>query len=190
MAARDNLIATAPSRSLTGGAPALGATHAVTDERSAEEIRQNIAATRDSITETVDQLSSRVQRTLDWKTYVADYPLAATGVAAGLGILLGYFIQPRATPGQRIHAALADLIEDTTQRIQTQLGDVGLPRPGLGQTLRAAAFGTLITAAGDFARDKFAEKDRFENQAGEESFYADDAEAAARFVAPRHPPNY
>ena len=189
MAGRDNLIATAQSRSFTDGAPA----HAqgITDERSAEEIRQNIAATRDSITETVDQLSSRVQRTLDWKTYVADYPLAATGVAAGLGILLGYFIQPRATPGQRIHDALADLIEDTTQRVQTQLGplgEAGLPRPGLGQTLRAAAFGTLITAAGDFARYQFADKNTLQ-QESEQSFYGDGTDAA-RFADTRHPHNY
>ncbi len=183
MAARDNLSAAASH------APA-GNVSGLTDERSAEEIRHNIAATRDSITETVDQLSSRVQRTLDWKTYVADYPLAATGVAAGLGILLGYIIQPRATPGQRIHAALADFIEDTAQRVQIQLGEAGLPRPGLGQTLRATALATLVQAAGDFARDKFAEKNRFENQAGEESFYADDAEAAARLATPRHPSDY
>lgn len=187
MAGRDNLIATAPSRSLaslTGGTPVQG----FNEERSAEEIRQNIAATRDSITETVDQLSSRVQRTLDWKTYVADYPLAATGVAAGVGILLGYFIQPRASPGQRIHAALADLIEDTTQRVQTQLGDVGLPGPGLGQTLRAAAFGTLIKAAGDFARDQFAKKNRLQQET-EESFYGDGTDAAG-FAETRHPRDY
>jgi ElaB/YqjD/DUF883 family membrane-anchored ribosome-binding protein len=188
MAGRDNLIATTSSRSFTEGAPAQGVTHAVTDERSAEEIRQNIAATRDSITETVDQLSSRVQRTLDWKTYVADYPLAATGVAAGIGILLGYLIQPRATPGQRIHDALADLIEDTTHRVQSQLGDAGLPRPGLGQTLRAAAFGTLIKAAGDFARDQFTEKNRLQ-QESEESFHEDGTDAA-RLVELRHPRDY
>ncbi|NOT62480.1 MAG: DUF3618 domain-containing protein [Acidobacteria bacterium] len=186
MAARDNIIVTPSS----GHSPAgNGSAAGLTDERSAEEIRNNIAATRDSITETVDQLSSRVQRTLDWKTYVADYPLAATGVAAGLGILLGYFIQPRATPGQRIHTALADLVEEGAQRVQAQLGEAGLPRPALGPTLRATALAMFVKTAGDFVREKFAEKDRFENQAAEESYYADDTSAAS-FAAPRHPHDF
>ena len=46
-------------------------------ERSAREIRQDIAAKRDSIADTVDRLSDRFQRTLDWRTYAAEYPFVA-----------------------------------------------------------------------------------------------------------------
>ena len=183
MAERDYVTADSPYSS-ADSAPA----YSSGAERSADEIRNNIAATRDSITETVDQLSSRVQRTLDWKTYVADYPLAAAGAAAGLGILLGYFIQPRATPSQRINTALADMIEDTACRFQQQLDGVGLQRPGMGQTLRATALATLVQAAGNFARDKFAEKKH--GLAGDEgSYYADDTDAAYRADA-RHLRDY
>ncbi len=43
-------------------------------ERSAEEIRQDIAAKRESISETVDRLGERIQETLDWREYVVEYP--------------------------------------------------------------------------------------------------------------------
>ena len=147
---------TAPPASV----PASGAAY----ERSSDEIRQNIAATRDSITETVDQLSSRVQRTFDWKTYVADYPLAATGVAAGLGIVLGYLARPRTTPKERIHGALAEMAEDAAHRFQEQFNDLGFRRPGLGQTLRATAIATIVQMAGDFARNRFDGKDELQDQ--------------------------
>lgn len=161
-------------------------------ERSSDEIRQNIAATRESITETVGELSSRVQRTFDWKAYVADYPLAATGVAAGLGIMLGYLVRPRVTPRERINAALAEMVEDAAHRFQDQFDGAGLRRPGLGQTLQATAIATLIQAAGDFARNKFAGKDRLQDAETEGSYYADDPHPmnAAYHTDPRHPLSY
>ena len=54
----------------------------VTD-RSAETIRRDIAARRDSISDTVDELSDRVQAALDWRTYVAEHPFIAIGAVAG-----------------------------------------------------------------------------------------------------------
>ena len=67
-------------------------------ERSAEEIRQDIAAKRESITETVDRLSDRFHQTFDWRTYVNNYPVVALGVAAGLGLLVSGIFKPRPTP--------------------------------------------------------------------------------------------
>src|SRR5215470_13518777 len=92
-------------------------------ERSAEEIRHDIAARRESITEAVDKLSDRFQRTLDWRAYVSDYPLVALGVAAGLGILTSRIFRPRPSPGERIKDALAYSFEDLTNRFQRQLKD-------------------------------------------------------------------
>src|SRR5262245_19936041 len=71
-------------------------------ERSAEEIRQDIVARRESITDAVDRLSDRFQQTFDWRAYVSDYPLAALGVAAGLGFLAARIIKPRPSAGKRI----------------------------------------------------------------------------------------
>jgi ElaB/YqjD/DUF883 family membrane-anchored ribosome-binding protein len=152
-------------------------------ERSSEEIRQNIAATRESITETVDELSSRVQRTFDWKAYVADYPLVATGIAAGVGIMLGFLIRPRTTPAQRVSKAFAEMVEDTAYRFQEQFDGIGIRRPGLGQTLRAAAIASLVQTVGDVARHKLsASQGTNQSETGEED-YTNDAD-------PRHSHRY
>jgi ElaB/YqjD/DUF883 family membrane-anchored ribosome-binding protein len=188
MAERDYLTTTQSPYISGDKAPASGSAH----ERSSDEIRQNIAATRESITETVDELSSRMQRTFNWKAYVADYPLAATGVAAGLGILLGYLFQPRPTPKERINTALADLVEGATYRFQEQFDGMGVRRPGLSQTLRATAIATLVQAAGDFARNKFTEKDRLQNPETDGGNYTDapDYLHARQDTDSRHPFGY
>jgi len=125
-------------------------------ERSAEEIRQDIAARRESITETVDRLSDRFQQTLDWKAYVSDYPLAALGVAAGLGFLAARIIKPRPSAGKRIKNALAHGIEDLAGRFRNQLENVAPNRSGsgLGRTVKAALAGLVTKAATDYLQDR------------------------------------
>ena len=97
MAERNDLIAASPASPIT--------------ERSAEEIRQHIADSRNSITGTVDRLSDRIQQTFDWRTYVADHPLATLSIAAGAGCLLAGIFRPRDTPSERMMKALADNVE-------------------------------------------------------------------------------
>ena len=53
------------------------------DERSAREIRQDIAAKRETISETVDKLGERIHQTLDWREYVAEYPGGRAGAGGG-----------------------------------------------------------------------------------------------------------
>ena len=126
-------------------------------ERSAEDIRQDIAARRESITETVDRLSDRFQQTLDWKAYVSDYPLAALGVAAGLGFLAARIIKPRPSAGKRIKNALAYSIEDLAGRFHHQLENVAPNRSGsgLGRTVKAALTGLVTKAATDYLQGRF-----------------------------------
>jgi len=127
-------------------------------ERSAEEIRQDIAARRESITDTVDRLSDRFQQTLDWRAYVSDYPLAALGVAAGLGFLAASIIRkPRPTAGRRIKDALAYGIEDLAGRFHHQLENVAPQRSGsgLGGTVKAALTGLVTKAATDYLQNRF-----------------------------------
>jgi len=126
-------------------------------ERSAEEIRHDIAARRESITETVDRLSDRFQQTLDWRAYVSDYPLAALGVAAGLGFLAARIIKPRPSAGKRIKNALAYGIEDLAGRFRNQLENVAPNRSGsgLGRTVKAALTGLVTKAATDYLQDRF-----------------------------------
>jgi hypothetical protein len=129
-------------------------------ERSAEEIRQDIAARRESITETVDRLSDRFQQTLDWKAYVSDYPLAALGVAAGLGFLAARIFKPRPSPGKRIKDAMAFGIEDLAERFQHKLRGVAPygSGSGLGMTVKAAVTGLITKAATDYLQNRFVDQ--------------------------------
>ena len=126
-------------------------------ERSADEIRQDIAARRETITEAVDRLSDRFQRTLDWRAHVSDYPLAALGVAAGVGFLVARIFKPRQSAGERIKDALAYGIEDLTSRVRYQLDDMA-PREhgfGVGRTVKAAAMGLITKAVTDYLQNRY-----------------------------------
>ena len=70
--------------------------------RSAQEIREDIAAKREAITETVDRLGERIHQSLDWHSYVAEHPYVAIGAAAGLGMLVSGIFK-RAAKSTRSH---------------------------------------------------------------------------------------
>ena len=127
--------------------------------RSAEEIRRDIASRRESISETVDQLSERVEQTFDWRTYVADHPLPALGVAAGIGFLAARLFKPRRSAGHRLENVLADAVEDLTDRFRYQLDGLGLNRPGLKMTIKAAAAGVVARAATAYLRNRVVSDD-------------------------------
>ena len=113
-------------------------------ERSVDEIRQDIAARRETITETVDKISEQVQRKLNWREYVADYPLAALGLAAGTGLLLAGIFKARTSPAERIMSALSDSVEDITGRVRNQLDFLPDKRPKTKSALMVVAT-SLIT---------------------------------------------
>lgn len=125
-------------------------------ERSAEEIRLDIAARRESISETVDRLGDRIQEKLDWREYVAEYPYLAIGLAAGLGYCVaGIFkIKREPTPRERIMDALAEISEDLTDRFRGSIEDVVPKKGGAGKTVKAAATAMVTKAAMDFAKKK------------------------------------
>jgi hypothetical protein len=64
-----------------------------TSERSAETIRRDIAARRDSISGTVDRLGDRLHETFDWRSLRIGLPFVALGVAAGLGLALSGIVR-------------------------------------------------------------------------------------------------
>jgi ElaB/YqjD/DUF883 family membrane-anchored ribosome-binding protein len=135
--AERNYLTTGQGSSASGNTP----------ERSAEEIRRDIASRRESISETVDQLSNRFEQKLDWRTYVSDHPLAALGVAAGIGFLASGLFRQRNSSKHRVTNALADAVEDLTDRFRYQLDGLGLKRPGLKSTIKTAAAGAIAKAA-------------------------------------------
>jgi hypothetical protein len=125
------------------------------DDRSAESIRGDIAATRENIADTVDKLTDRVQETLDWRSYVERHPYAAVGVAAGAGLLLsGMFKKQRKNPTERMLEALAESVEDTTDRLRGAISF--LPRGGLrpGNAVKAAVVGLLARKASEYFEER------------------------------------
>jgi ElaB/YqjD/DUF883 family membrane-anchored ribosome-binding protein len=129
-----------------------------TPERSAEAIRQDIAAKRDSISETVDKLGERIHETFDWREYIGKYPMVALGLAAGAGFLVAGLFKHQPTPRERIMDAVAEVMEDFTDRIRDVAGDA-LPgkKPGPGTTLKAALTAAITKAALDFGKRKASE---------------------------------
>jgi len=124
------------------------------DERSAHEIRQDIAAKRETISDTVDRLGERIHQTLDWREYVAQYPAVALGLAAGIGFLISGIFKRTPTPQERILDAVADITEDITDRVASVAGNVIKRKMISGRTVTAAITAAAAKAAIDFAKEK------------------------------------
>jgi hypothetical protein len=122
-------------------------------ERRAEEIRQDIAAKRESITETVERLNDKFQSTLDWRTYAGDYPLVALGLAAGLGYVVSRIFTPKPTPRQRIMEAIADSVEDFKDQFGGYLEVVPPKKSAVSTSVKAAASALLTKAATDYVKN-------------------------------------
>jgi ElaB/YqjD/DUF883 family membrane-anchored ribosome-binding protein len=122
--------------------------------RSAEAIRQDIAAKRETISETVDKLGDRIHESLDWREYISDYPMVAIGIAAGVGFLLSSIFKHRPTPQERIMDAVAELTEDLTDRVSSVANSAIKKKVISGKTVKAALTATVTKAALDFAKQK------------------------------------
>ena len=125
-----------------------------TPDRSAIAIRQDIAAKRESISETVDKLGDRLQETFDWHEYVASYPVAALGLAAGAGFLIAGVFKRKPTPQQRIHEAVAELTEDLTDRVGGVMAGVIQKKMFSSGAVKAAATTILAKVAVDFLKSR------------------------------------
>jgi Protein of unknown function (DUF3618) len=125
---------------------ALGVQTDSSAERSTDEIRRDIAATRDSIKGTVEQLNVRVEKALDWRTYVGQSPFLSLGAAAGCGYILSRAFRPRPTPRERFVDAIVETVEDFTGQVRQQLDRLPSRRMGAGQAMKAAAT-SLVTQA-------------------------------------------
>lgn len=134
---------------------ALGIQTDTSGDRSADEIRRDIAATRDSIKDTVGLLNDRVEMALDWRTYVADSPLVSLGAAAGLGFLLSRVFRPRPTARERIVDVLVESFEDFTGQVRDRLEH--LPSAGMGpaRIVKAAATAMVTQAVAAYVKEKY-----------------------------------
>jgi ElaB/YqjD/DUF883 family membrane-anchored ribosome-binding protein len=134
---------------------ALGKQIDTSGDRNAEEIRRDIATTRDSIKDTVERLNDRVEMALDWKTYVADSPFVALSAAAGVGFFLSRVFRPRPTPRERMFDALADSVEDFTGQVREQLSRLPVQRVSAGRVVKSAAAALVTQAVTAYVRAKF-----------------------------------
>lgn len=125
-----------------------------TPDRSAFAIRQDIAAKRESISETMDKLGDRLHETFDWREYIAAYPVAALGLAAGAGFLIAGVFKRKPTPQERIHEAVAELTEDLADRVGGVMAGVIQKKMFSGGAVKAAATTLLARLAVDFLRSR------------------------------------
>jgi ElaB/YqjD/DUF883 family membrane-anchored ribosome-binding protein len=144
------------------------------DQRSAEEIRQDIAAKRETISETVDKLGDRIQQSLDWREYVNDYPFVALGAAAGLGLLVSGLLKPRPTPRDRIMDALAESVEDVTDRFRSNIDSVVSKRNNLSTSVKAAVSAMITRAAINYAKQKLGGRSPGQEEARSGGRYRDE----------------
>jgi ElaB/YqjD/DUF883 family membrane-anchored ribosome-binding protein len=79
--------------------------------RSADEIRQRIAAEKELISETVDKVGVRLRETIDWRSQVRQHPLLAIGAAGSIGLLLSALFKRRSTPAEQIADAISRLAD-------------------------------------------------------------------------------
>lgn len=86
--------------------------------RSANEIRDDIAARRESITQTVGQLEKRIHQTLDLRGYVARHPYKAVGLAVGTGLIIGGMLKRKSSPTERIADAIVDMAEELSDSLR------------------------------------------------------------------------
>ncbi|HMG35998.1 MAG TPA: hypothetical protein VKM94_18830 [Blastocatellia bacterium] len=116
------------------------------DDRTADQIRRDIAARRESINAAVDQLNSRLERAMDWRAQVADHPFAALGAAAAVGFLASGILTPRRSPAERLVDALVSSAQD-----------LGYARssPGfIAELVKSAAGAVLLQTAKRYINDR------------------------------------
>jgi hypothetical protein len=123
-------------------------------ERSTRDIRRDIALEVANITQTIELIGNRINRKLDWREYLSDYPYWALGAAAGLGYLASGMLRTGDTPGngesgtasETDHNSLSDLFAET---VGSELVKATL----LGIATKAAANWLLHAASPAAAND-------------------------------------
>jgi hypothetical protein len=115
------------------------------EEPSAATLRERVAKRRHSVSESAEQLSERIQRTIDWREQLGRHPYASLGVAATVGVVAARLLTRRRSPAERVAEALADAITETARPIQRAVRRA--THPGLATTkdLMKAAFASAAS---------------------------------------------
>ena len=129
--------------------------HSDSSERSSAKIRNDIAARRESISQTVDQLGERIHEVFDWKGYVRRYPYEAVGVAFGTGLVVATLLRRKSSPMDRVVDALVDRVEELGDGLRKSVGRVIMKTaaPGL---LRGTLYGLAGKALIQYLQNRVA----------------------------------
>jgi ElaB/YqjD/DUF883 family membrane-anchored ribosome-binding protein len=120
-------------------------------ERSSEKIRRDIAAKRETISETVDRLGERIHEKLDWRGYIAEYPYAAIGAAAGVGLLVGMMLRRRSSPLDRVTDAITDMVDQVGDHVRGAVGGA-ITRVGSRSLVKGTLYGMATKMAVDWLK--------------------------------------
>lgn len=114
-------------------------------ERSTEDIREDIAKEKESISQTVDKIGERITAKLDWRVYVKDAPYWTLGAAAGLGYVASRLFLTRTTPLERIMGSIAEQVRDSRGGLLA-----GATGPSL---IKTTLLGIAVKAAADWIKN-------------------------------------
>ena len=123
-------------------------------ERSAEDIRQDIAKDKENISLTVEQIGERINAKLDWRGYVKDSPYWALGAAAGLGYLGSRLFIKRTTPVERIIRSIAEEVRGSVGGLLAGAAGTGLIKVTLIGIATKVAASWINNATFTAARDR------------------------------------
>jgi hypothetical protein len=122
-------------------------------ERSPEDLRQEIKDKKEAIAETFNRMDQRVHRAIDWRAQAGDHPYLALGLAVGAGCLFSGIFKRKASPRERMMDALAEGVEDITDRVRDRI-DSQFSGPPRGGMLKAAATALAAKAATAYLRHR------------------------------------
>jgi hypothetical protein len=117
--------------------------------RNPAELRSEIEASREAITETIKRLDDRMHRVVDWRAQVREHPLIAIGAAAAGGMLLAGMFRRKPSPRERIVDAIAESVEDLTDRFRSRIGRE-LTRTMTGSLVKTAITTVLAKKATEY----------------------------------------
>ena len=113
------------------------------DDRSTDEILQDIELRRESIARTVDQAGQKVQEQLNLKEQVRAHPLGSLAVAAGTAFVVGRLMSPTRNPLDRVATRITRNVDDVGHSLRRSINSLGVaPSP-----FRTTLMTTLVAIA-------------------------------------------
>jgi len=117
--------------------------------RDPAQLRNDIEASREAITDTIKRLDEHVHRAVDWRAQVRDHPFVALGTAAVGGMILAGMFKRKPSPRDRIVDAIADSVEDITDQVRHRVGSQ-LTRTVTGSLLKAVVTTVVAKKATEY----------------------------------------